>query len=468
MRLTDKFLVTFAALFAVLVLAGCGGDKAGSTSCTADTDCSLGEVCQVQDKECIVAGCEFCTADQICYKPTPDAAGSCSAPQCLNNDDCPDGTCREGQCATGGCVSNDECADGEVCNLVGQCEASDGTCAGDSDCPSGQVCKDDACVAGCSTNEECEDGEFCNAEQTCETGCRDSMECPSGQLCTDGACACDATSCADGKVCLDTGNCGDPTDCSQVDCGAQVCNPADLSCIDACTADSCMPNEICNTNNGLCEVNNCPGEDPNQCMGNLQRPIWDPIKCFCAECTDDTQCDQGAGETCNAAGNCFACQTTCDANTPGTCSGGTPYCINDCCVECVGAADCAMGQLCLDGFCGDPPNCQVDPTVCPTGYTCNQATGQCDPPQTGGSCDPTDPASCPSPSFCDFQTMTCQSGGGMFGCGLCAADCSCPSGFTCNGFYCASPDPLACIGCPSGEIACALATLVTGESVCLP
>lgn len=462
MRFSHRTLAIMAALFAVFVLAGCGKDTAGTVSCSFDSECQLGEVCQQTNKVCIVADCEFCTPDQICYPPT----NSCSAPECASDDDCTEGSCRGGICSTGGCVSNSDCGDGEVCNIVGQCEASDGSCAGDEDCPSGQVCKEDACVAGCSNNDDCEDGEFCNADSTCEAGCRDSMECPSGQLCTDGACACDATSCADGKVCLDTGNCGNPTDCSQVDCGAQVCDPATLSCVDACTADSCQPNEVCNTASGRCEVNNCPGEDPNQCAGNAQRPIWDPIRCFCAECTDDSMCDTGAGETCNSAGVCFACQTACDPQMSGTCSGGTPYCIDNCCVECVGAADCQQGQLCLDGFCGDPPNCQVDPTVCPAGYTCG-ATGQCEAPSTGGSCDPSDPASCPAPSFCDPTTATCQGAGGGFGCGLCNEDCTCDGGFTCNGFYCTAPDPLACLTCPGNQAVCAF-TFLLGEVVCLP
>lgn len=467
MRFSTSLCTLFPALFAVLVFAaGCGKDSA-SASCSFDTDCPLGQVCGVADSTCIVADCQFCTPDQICYRPTPDAPGSCSAPECSGDADCAEGSCRGGVCTTGGCVSNSDCGEGEICNLVGVCEMSDGTCSGNADCPTGQICKDDACVAGCAADNECEDDEYCTADGACATGCRDSMGCTGpGEVCTDGTCACTATSCPDGTVCLGSGSCGAATDCAQIDCGTQVCNPSTLQCQDPCTADSCQPNEICNMTTGLCAVNNCPGEDPNQCAGNAQRPNWDPIKCFCAECLSDSDCNTAAGETCNAAGQCFACQTTCNAQTPGTCGGGTPYCINDCCVECVGAADCGQGELCLDGTCGPPPNCQVDPSVCPAGYTCNQATGQCDAPSTGGACDPADPMSCPFPGFCDPTTSTCQGGGGEFGCGLCNPDCTCPTGFTCNGFYCSAPDPLACLTCPGDPLLCA-ATFLLGEVVCI-
>lgn len=473
MRLSQKLMTTLLVMFSLFVLSACGKESTGSTTCATDTDCVLGQVCGQVDKVCITADCIHCTVDQICYKPTPDSPGSCSAPQCTTNADCPDGSCANGVCSTSaGCVSNNDCPSGEVCNILGVCEASDGSCEGNDDCPSNQVCKNDQCVAGCSNHGECADDEYCSAESTCATGCRDSMGCPSGQLCTDGACACDATSCPADKVCLPTGNCGDATDCSQIDCGDQFCDPTTLSCFDGCTADSCAAHEICNPNSGRCEVNNCPGEDPNQCAGEPRRTLWDPVRCFCAECTDDSQCDTGAGETCNAAGLCFACQTSCSSSTPGTCGGDTPYCIDDCCVECVGAADCPQGEICLDGFCGTPPNCQVDPSVCPAGYTCS-ATGQCEAPASGGSCDPTDPTSCTPPSFCDPTSGTCQSAGGGLGCGLCNPDCTCDAPFSCNGFYCTAPAAnefeaaLLCANCPNVGI-CIGALLLLGEAVCFP
>ena len=344
--------------------------------------------------------------------------------------------------------SNDDCNDGEICTLAGECTEPDGTCQTDRDCLTGNVCKEDVCVPGCGTDEECEDGFYCDVDaKTCAEGCRDSTECLTGEVCTAGACACNETSCPEGKVCLaDTGHCGAPTSCDQIDCGTQSCDPTTLTCIDGCTADSCAESEVCNTQTGLCEINNCIGEDPNQCAGNAQRPVWDPVKCFCAECLSDSDCDSGAGETCNSGGACVPpCQTVCDPGTSGTCGGTTPYCISECCVECVGAADCAAGQLCLDGTCGDAPNCTVDPTVCPAGYTCNNGT--CEPPGNP-ACDPSDPTSCPQGTFCDGGT--CQSVGGGFGCGFCNPDCTCDNGLTCDGFLCTGCVPFAG-QCPDGQ-----------------
>lgn len=452
-------LVMFAGLF-----SACGGDTPQQqASCTFDADCELGQVCQVRDKVCITAACDFCTPEQICYKPTPDSAGSCSAPECSSDAECGAGeSCRNGQCGVAsGCSSPSDCEDGETCNFAGQCvPGEDGPCESNADCGADQVCKEGECVAGCAEDTQCDDGQYCTAENTCADGCRDSMECPTGQVCTDGDCACNDTSCPDGKVCLDTGNCGDPTSCDQIDCGEQVCNPATLMCQDRCTADSCEAHEACNQQTGLCEVNNCPGEDPNQCAGNATRPVWDPIRCFCAECLSDNDCNVAAGETCNSGGTCFACQTPCDPSTPGTCAGNTPYCISNCCVECVGAADCAAGQLCLDGQCGEAPNCTVDPSVCPAGYTCNN--GQCQPPQSS-SCDPSNPTSCPQGTFCDPTTSMCTGAGGGFGCGLCNPDCTCDNGLTCNGFLCAGCNLIA-QNCPGPNEVC----LPFEGNICFP
>lgn len=69
-------------------------------SCAFDTDCSLGAVCGAQDI-CVVASCSFCTEDQICYRASTDAEGSCSAPECAGEGDCEDGeSCLDGICGS--------------------------------------------------------------------------------------------------------------------------------------------------------------------------------------------------------------------------------------------------------------------------------------------------------------------------------------------------------------------------------
>lgn len=468
-RIFSSLAVVTSLLF--VLLAGCSDDAATSSSCVFDTECSLGTVCSV-DKLCVKAACEFCTAEQVCLITTSSPEGSCSAPECASAADCTGkgGVCQAGLCTDQQCVTSADCASGQVCNLANQCIASDGTCATAIDCPTGQICKDDACVPGCETSDQCEDGKVCNSDGVCLTGCRDASECGTGQACTDGKCVCTPGSCGDGKFCdVATGSCAVVSSCDQVTCvGDTVCDPFTLACVAKCTVDSCQPGQACNQASGQCEQTNCPGEDPTQCEGNAQRPIWDALRCFCAECLSTADCNTAAGEVCTASGSCFACQQACDPATPGACGGGTPYCINECCVQCVGAADCPQGQLCLEGACGVPPNCAVDPTVCPSGTTCTN--GNCAPNSGGGVCDPTNPTGCPSGTFCDPTTLTCSGGlGGGFGCGLCNADCTCDGGLSCNGFLCEGCGvevfgiPVGGPACPNGQSCLPLEALGIGN-----
>lgn len=448
-------LVAALGLLVVLVAVGCSDDDATASSCNFDTDCSLGTVCSV-NKVCVRAACGFCSAEQVCLKTAENPEGTCSAPECSTNTDCAGkgGVCKAGLCTAIQCTTSVECGAGEVCTLANQCVASDGTCDSDPDCPTGEICRDSACVPGCATHEECADGKFCNADGICQTGCRDNTQCASNQTCNgEGRCICTPGGCGDGKFCnTESGMCDIVSSCEQVNCqSGQVCNPTTLSCQDACTADSCSPGQVCEASTGLCQTDNCPGEDPRQCDTNSARPIWDPVHCFCAECTSNADCT-GAGEVCTAGGRCVACQTPCDAATPGTCTGSTPYCIDDCCAECVGAADCQAGQLCLGGACATPPSCTADPTACPTGTTCQNGT--CAPNTGGGVCDPTNPTGCPTGTFCDPTTLTCSSAiGGGLGCGLCNPDCTCDGGLTCNGFLCEGCGVLV-LGIPVGGPPC--------------
>ncbi len=431
------FLVSL--FFASLGLAACGSDAPeGGGSCSTDNDCQLGTVCSASNA-CVSASCDFCTVSQVCYKASPSDEGSCSKPECSGDSDCAKGFCNKGLCEAGGsgdCTKNEDCKKGEKCDITDKCVPDTKACTTDMDCSNGKTCVEDQCVGGCEDNTDCADTEYCAASGSCETGCQDNASCEAmGHVCTEGKCACDATSCPEGKACLATGNCGDPTNCDQVVCpDDQVCNSVDFSCIPKCSADSCNANEACNVATGICEITNCPGEDPTQCDPNSARPAWDPIKCFCAECLQDSECNMAAGEVCTNGGKCFACEKACDGSA-GSCGGATPYCISECCVSCVSANDCMGGELCIDGACSPPPNCMADPTVCPAGTSCD-ANGQCTTVGGGSQCDPNDPMSCPAPGFCDPQSGTCENPFGGGDCGLCGPMvnnvCSCPGGNTCS------------------------------------
>lgn len=474
----QRTLMALASVF-LLATTGCSDDEAQSSSCTFDSDCTLGTVCGLGSNTCVSASCDFCTGDQVCYITDANPEGSCSAPECASDAECVDkgGHCSSGICTDTACTSNAQCDAGDVCNLAGQCVEGDGTCASSIECPSGEFCLSGNCVAGCEADTACNEGEYCDtADHTCKAGCTTNAECTASASqpeCAAGKCVCTVESCSEGTVCADSGACEAVSSCTQVICdGGKVCDPTTLKCIVSCTADSCGVNEACNTATGQCEITNCPGEDPSQCDGDARRPFWDPIRCFCAECLTTDNCDTGAGEICNSGGKCFACQTECDSGTPGTCQGTTPYCIDSCCVECVGAADCASGQLCLDGFCGQPPNCSTDPNLCPEGTECDATSGECGAPSaTGEACDPADPASCPSGLFCDPSTSTCGGLGGDagFGCGFCNADCTCDGGLTCDGMFCVGCsllDPTA-PSCPGGGFCLPDFNDPTGPGMCI-
>lgn len=92
---------------------------------------------------------------------------------------------------------------------------------------------------------------------------------------------------------------------------------------------------------------------------------------------DDGCC--GAGETCDASGQCV-----CD---PGTCCGvecpGCQECENGACVgnpaNCYDHTDQCLASVCdADGGCSYPFDCRVRANCCTTNQICNTANGQCE------------------------------------------------------------------------------------------
>jgi hypothetical protein len=147
----------------------------------------------------------------------------------------------------------------------------------------------------------------------------------------------------------------------------------------------------------------------------------------------------------------MTCDESCDPSDGGNaCADPGFYCVSDCCVECLGASDCASGQVCVDGSCGAPPDCSVDPSVCTGGTVCDQATQTCVPPDTGGAC--TDQTDCAQGQFCNAGQCESLTGGG--GGGTC--DPACPGNSTCElGVLCtgctAGPIPGLSPDCPAGQ-----------------
>ncbi len=115
-----------------------------------------------------------------------------------------DGTCEE-------CGSNADCDDGLFCNGTETCDANNTCSTGSDPCTGDQVCDE--------ANNECDD--VCTAD----TDCND------GDACTNDACA--------DEVCENTA----------VNCGAQVCDPSDGSCVDCLNDSDCGVGETCGDDN---------------------------------------------------------------------------------------------------------------------------------------------------------------------------------------------------------------------------
>jgi hypothetical protein len=469
MRRDLELCAIVSVLFLSLAL-GCGNDAvpSGESSCNFDSDCPLGTVCQLQQNICITASCEFCTSDQICYRTAENPEGSCSAPECIRDDECAEAgaTCQNGVCGSAQCVNDDDCADGETCTLTGACVGSTG-CTSNADCADGETCDGGSCVAGCTDATDCQPGQVC-LSGACTDGCDDSTECDAGEVCSpDNICICTQESCPEGQLCnQDTGACETAASCDTVNCpDGQHCDEVTMECIADCAAESCPAGQICNPSTGECEVDNCLGSDPTICTGEPIRNLWDSTLCACVECLSESNCDTNAGETCSTNGSCVLCATSCASNMPGTCMGTTPYCIGGCCVQCIGNADCSGAEICIDGSCGAAPDCTQDPNICPMGTTC--VNGVCES-QSGGSCDPANPASCPSGQFCDPMSMTCISLGGGMGCGFCNEDCTCPGNGVCDGTFCSCAADTDCP--PAMTCGFSLGGLIVPgtEGVCFP
>jgi len=171
---------------------------------------------------------------------------------------------------------------------------------------------------------------------------------------TDGDCL-PAEACHQGMCVLNPGSCNVDADCPTGEvCTQGACTAAMFYIYPGCGSDGdCYTGQSCNT--GTCEFNN-PGQS---CVLNTDCAITTQfcLNSQCTEsaiqCTDNSHCNQAAGETCNT-GN-FSCERPCGLDT-----------------------DCPTGQVCDSGMCNFIyiPECNSD-ADCVVGEICDPTIKQC-------------------------------------------------------------------------------------------
>ncbi len=479
-------LVVSVGLIAGFMVA-CGGGDSGAGSqalpCFGLADCEEGQVCvdvnsdgqaTCEEVECDCAGCPECPDGYICSSEVTNSTlgGVCipdgTAPQCLSDEDCPDGVCENGLCVDtpASCVELG-CQGTDICDeLTGECKPA-GTegficeaCSNDTDCGDADdsctpLSSGLACTSGCNADAECAIGFKClqatNAGKQCVpysnkcTGCVVDG-CPAGQICNFGNGQCTQAVATCGSCQLDYQCSGD---------GSSLCYRPEGSSVGVCgpacgQANACPENSscslsiegrsVCGFTGGTC----CYGAQCAACNCAADQPIC--VDGQCVQCLTDSDCPIGAGP--------------CDLNTNqcagSSCSDPTPFLYEGACVECLNGTHCGSGMCDTTTHTCSSDICDV----CQDPYpACAEVGGQL----TCVQCSAEDDSYCIGiGGTCDAATYTCQGGNPQVG--NCNGNSECPpSPFDGTPMIC---DPVsgACIDpggkcdgvtamCPSGECA---------------
>ena len=462
-------VVLFAAAAAVL-LVGCGGDSA--PSCTADTECTRGQVCQAQAcavRECVTKA--DCTGDQVCVLLQGNASKVCTARECTTAVPCANATdsCIEGLCIAG-TTSEDVVADAPVVEVTPDTTVTETTtdtvtpgsgldckpCTGAADCDTGFACATVGggkyCLKSCTATSECKGSYTCYPVTTAGKNCLPLSYqcvdcaykgCDAGKSCDLVSGQCTATVKTCGKCTYDF-QCGDGNRCyKQAQAATGVCTP---ECATGdCGADATTYTFTCGQNAD--GVKMCTPTDATKCQPcpNGQVLLGDGVTC--ADCTTDAVCaakdptkpkcdmtSHTCGETVCATGlkkctdgSCAKCCTNadCAGQGTGTCTNGACAGVQDDCVK--AGIDCTSNtyypHCCTDS--GTPQCCgcatDADCAADHPGTSCTCSSSTCIDNTTGSTCggDPTQacPATCAADADCppssSGTSLSCKLPGGF-------------------------------------------------------
>lgn len=163
-------------------------------------------------------------------------------------------------------------------------------------CPVGSVPGISGCVQ-CQNAADCPNGSTCNEKNRCVPMCAADTACAAGK-CVNGIC----------KECSNDSHCPDPLVCG-----------SDGTCVECANDNNCVTGQKCHQ--GMCKsVCWAPGHTATGCP---------------------------EGEMCEPSlGHCVPCTTE-----HNTCSGATPVCVANKCVQCDTNSQCPTFQTCSDNVC---------------------------------------------------------------------------------------------------------------------
>ncbi|MFC1610026.1 hypothetical protein ACFL6C_03655 [Myxococcota bacterium] len=313
MRVVDagSVLVVFGAMVCISISCGAGSKDAdeGDTedvSCTDDSDCQLGEACDVALGECVVdedpeeeeeeeeeepQECESdadCADSEICHPTLNECVAPLGGGQLVCDPECgqPQACTPWGECVQT-CSSQDPCLEtNEDCAPMGWCLS---VCT-----PEGNECSDPTpmchselglCLDGpgggggvLTCDPECEQGQACTPWNQCVQACSSQDPC----LETDQDCG-PMGWCL--PVCTPEGNeCSDPTPMCHPELGLCLDDlhegggPDDPGQVTSCTtSDDCLVDQVCDAIAALCRpdcrvTNHCPEFAPTCTEAGLCEP----------------------------------------------------------------------------------------------------------------------------------------------------------------------------------------------------